>query len=67
MRRARLFKNDNGSYDLTFSNVTPAEARELLYGITVSKMPEDLNDQLFDKDNGKPITHLRNPIIIGDI
>ncbi len=70
MRRARLSKNANGSFDLAISGVTPAEARGLMTATAGSKMPDsfgELFNQLFDEATGKPITHLRNPVVIGDI
>lgn len=70
MRRARLFKNACGTYDLMFSGVTVEETRELVRLTGAPGKPEsfaELNEQLFDNASGLPIIHLRNPIVIGKI
>ena len=71
MRRARLSKNDNGTYDLTFYGITPVEARQLMRMVAVGEgLPEsftELFNQLFDGQSGMPITHLKNPVMIGNI
>lgn len=78
MRRARLFKNANGSFDLVFSGTTAGETRSLMKAVAGMLHRDDgtlpdaepfdeLCNQLFDRETGRPITHLRNPVVIGEI